>query len=99
MCATCVPGTCEFRRELDPLELELGIFVSHCLGSGSQSHVLCKSYKCSKLLSHLSSPSLNFLMSQHTQTFHLKNSLPCYVLSKNHQINILTDIIYFVFSV
>lgn len=88
MCISVVPAcmdVCHMRawylrvqkREQDPLELELGIFVSHCMGSGSQSCVLCKSYKCSKLLSHLSRPSVNFLMSQDTQTFHLKNSLPC----------------------
>lgn len=34
------------KRELDPLKPELGMFVGCCVGAGSQSPVLCKSYRC-----------------------------------------------------
>lgn len=40
----------------ETLKLELQIVVSHHLAAGNQTVVLCKRYKCSKLLSSLSSP-------------------------------------------
>lgn len=37
------------------VQVEVWTFVSHHVGSGNQTWVLCSSNKCSQLLSHLSS--------------------------------------------
>lgn len=54
LCTTCMPTACTTtggqQRVLDPLELELQMVVSHCVGTGNQAQVLCKN-KCSRLLS------------------------------------------------
>ena len=51
MCV-CVPHVCPVsrggqKRALDPQELELQMVVSHHVGVGEQTWVLCKSNKCS----------------------------------------------------
>lgn len=38
--------------------------VSHHMGSGNQTLVLCRSSRCSEPLSHLSSPSSKFLKTE-----------------------------------
>ena len=43
------------KRALDPLELKTQMVVSHHVGAGDQTQVLCKSSKDSYSLSHLSS--------------------------------------------
>lgn len=45
---------------LDSLELELCMVVSHCVGVGNQTLVLCKNNKCSEPPSHYSSPACSF---------------------------------------
>jgi hypothetical protein len=42
------------KRVADGLELESSVVVNHRVGAGTQTHVLCKGNRCSKLLSHLS---------------------------------------------
>ena len=43
----CVPGIHEsHRRVSDPLELKLQV-MSHSMGAGNQTQVLCKSSRCS----------------------------------------------------
>lgn len=62
MCATCVPGVQGGKkRRLDPTELDLGMVVSHHMGVENRTRVLCKSNKCYKLLSHLSSSGSRIL--------------------------------------
>lgn len=57
VCAVCGPGAFRgCKRALDSLELEFQMIVSHHVGPGDRTQVLCKSKKCSYLLSHLSSP-------------------------------------------
>lgn len=52
---TCTSGACRGqKRASDPLELKLRMVVSHQVGAGNRTQVLCKSNKCSKLLIHLS---------------------------------------------
>lgn len=41
-----------------PLELELQMLMSYCVGAGSQTWVICQSSKCSQVLSQLSCPLL-----------------------------------------
>ena len=56
MCTVDMPGAWGSQdRALSPLEFQ--IVVSHHMGAGNQTQVHCKSNKCSKLLSHLFSPS------------------------------------------
>ena len=56
----CVPCACLMsesqKRMSDPLGLELQVVVSYHVDAGSWSQVLCKSNKCSLLLSHHSGP-------------------------------------------
>lgn len=49
-------GACGCRKKADPLELELLLVVSHHVSSENQTWVLCKTNRCSKLLSYLSAP-------------------------------------------
>lgn len=56
VCTTCFPSAHSGqKRVLDPLELELRMAVSHHVGSGNWTWVLCKSIKCSWLRSFCSS--------------------------------------------
>jgi hypothetical protein len=50
----CVHGAQGQKRSLNPLQLKLQVSVSH-VDAGNQILVLCKSSRCSKPLSHLSS--------------------------------------------
>lgn len=53
--ATGVPGACSGQKKAsDPLELELGVAVSHTVGAGSWVQVLGKSNWDPEQLSHLS---------------------------------------------
>ena len=54
LCTMCMPGACRGqKRVLDHLELELQRVVNHHVDAGNQTQFLCKSNKCSSLLSHL----------------------------------------------
>lgn len=51
MCTILMPGTQESKKNaLGPLKLELWMFVSHYVGGGSQTRVLCKSNEYSQRL-------------------------------------------------
>lgn len=52
----CLVPTEVKKRESDHLKLESGMVVSHHGGAGNPAQVFGKNNKCSKLLSHLSSP-------------------------------------------
>lgn len=52
----------ESRRELQRLELELLMVVSHCVDEWNQSQVLQKSSRCSLLRSHVSSSDPHILV-------------------------------------
>ena len=45
MCTTCMPAV--YRAQKKALEPELQIVVSHQVGAGNRTWVLCKSNKCS----------------------------------------------------
>lgn len=65
MCMSVFACLCECafedqRRVLDALGLELQVVVSQSVGTCNQTHILCNSNKCMFLLSHLSSPQINF---------------------------------------
>lgn len=58
MCRNVLPA-CIYAHHiglLDLLELESGMAVSHHVGSGNKTRVLCKSSRCSLALCPLSSP-------------------------------------------
>lgn len=47
MCTTYMPGACGGqKRVLDPLKIELQMFVSSCVSSGKQTSGFCKNNKC-----------------------------------------------------
>lgn len=54
LCIWCHRGQ---KMVLGPLEVNFEVVVSHFVGAGNRTGVLCKSSKCSEL-SHLSTPSL-----------------------------------------
>jgi hypothetical protein len=57
VCTMPMLGACgDQKRAWDPWELELWMVVKHHLGARNPTWVLCKSSKCSHLLTHLSSP-------------------------------------------
>lgn len=68
MCTTHMLLVCkQVRIGPGSLELELWIVVSHHVGPGNQTQDLCKSNKCSELLSHLSGPFLVFVYTKESE--------------------------------
>jgi hypothetical protein len=55
MCMNVLP-TCVYVHHVRPLELEFQAVVSHHVGAGELSLVLCRSSKCSECLTCVSSP-------------------------------------------
>lgn len=54
MHAICVPSVLGVQRRMsDPLEPELGVVLSHHVGAGHRTGVLCRSTKCPQLLSNI----------------------------------------------
>lgn len=61
LCIICMPCALGSQRVMvNPLDLELQMVVSYCVGAGTWTLVLWKSSWYSLLLSHLSSSSLHF---------------------------------------
>lgn len=66
MYTTFVPGALKGKNAPDPLELELLVVVNFHMDSGTQTRVLCKGTKCSKLQNHPFSPLIMFYFANNT---------------------------------
>lgn len=83
MCSLCMPDIQGGqKRGLNPLEQEVQMVINHHVGSGNGTCVLCKSTKCSELLSLLSSPycaALTFLSWRLANWFVLQDRCSLYL--------------------
>lgn len=67
-------------EHIRPPEVEVINGVSQHVGARNQTHILCKSHKCSQLLNHLSRPSVVEINLYKTNLWTLKGSLRAVIL-------------------
>ena len=53
VCTTCIQAPINSMKVSEPLKVEFQVVMGD-IGAGNQTQVLCKSNKCSQVLSHLS---------------------------------------------